>query len=132
LLIKNNKKLDYWHKDRLYDEYLHQYLRTEAVTDALQRAVEHSIKWSEETGMQPHDMLRYGNTNSICFAISTGRISPWIIFNCDSGHKFLERLSSEQTQIVWTWIEPDYWQRKLVDYQDDVDFAKTILKKAGW
>lgn len=131
-LIKNNKKLDYWHKDSMYDEFLHQYLRIEAVTDALQRAVEYSIKWSEETGMQPHDILRYGNTNSVCFAISTGRISPWVLFTCESGHAFLEKLNTDQTHIVLPWIEPDFWHKKLKDYPEDVEFAKTILKKAGW
>lgn len=131
-LLKNNKKLDHWYKDSMYDEYLQQYLRTEALTDALQRAIEYSVKWGEERDLPPHDFLRYGNSNAVTFAISTGRISPWIIYNCASGQQFLQNMNTEQIQIVWPWIDSDFWQKKFKDYPADQAYAEAILKKAGW
>ena len=38
-LLKNNKKLDYWCKDTFYEEWLLEYLKKEAVQDALERAL---------------------------------------------------------------------------------------------
>ena len=38
-LLKNNKKLDNWCSDRLYTEWLPEYLRREATQDALERAL---------------------------------------------------------------------------------------------
>ena len=131
-LLKNNKKLDHWYKDSMYDEYLQQYLKVEALTDALQRAIEYSIKWGEERNLPPHDFLRYGNSNAVAFAISTGRISPWIVFNCESGQAFLENMNTDQMHIVWPWIDPDYWQKKFKDYPADHAYAEQILKQAGW
>jgi hypothetical protein len=131
-LLKNNKKLDHWYKDSMYDEYLQQYLRTEALSDALQRAIEYSIKWGEERDLPPHDFLRYGNSNTVTYAISTGRISPWIIYNCASGQHFLHIMNTEQIQIVWPWIDSDFWQKKFRDYPADQAFAEEILKQAGW
>ena len=131
-LLKNNKKLDHWAKDSMYDEYLQQYLRTEALTDALQRAINYSISWGEEKGCEPHDVLRYGNSNTVTYAISTGKISPWIIYNCASGQQFLNNMNTEQIQIVWPWIDSDFWQKKFRDYPADQAYAEEILKQAGW
>ena len=131
-LLKNNKKLDHWAKDSMYDEYLQQYLRTEALTDALQRAINYSISWGEEKGCDPHDVLRYGNSNTVTYAISTGKISPWIIYNCDSGQQFLNNMNTEQIQIVWPWIDSDFWQKKFRDYPADQAYAEEILRQAGW
>ena len=131
-LLKNNKKLDHWAKDSMYDEYLQQYLRTEALTDALQRAINYSISWGEEKGCEPHDVLRYGNSNTVTYAIRTGKISPWIIYNCESGQQFLNNMNTDQIQIVWPWIDSDFWQKKFRDYPADQAYAEEILRQAGW
>lgn len=131
-LLKNNKKIDYWTKDSLYGEYLHDYLRAESVNDALARAIEFSIDWGEKNKAPPHDCLRFGNSNAICYAITTGRISPWVIYNCESGQKFLSELNSEQVSMIWSFIDSDFWQKKLQDYMADKLYAQEILESAGW
>jgi hypothetical protein len=131
-VLKQNKKLDHWCRDSLYTEYLLDYLKIEAVSDALARAIEFSISWAEETGHPSHDCLRYGNSNSMCYAISAGRISPWIIYNCESGQKFLAELNQEQIAMIWPYIDSDFWMKKFKDYTGDQLYAQEILKKAGW
>lgn len=132
-LINNNKKLDQWCCDALYTEYLHWYLGKEAVEDAMSRAIEESISWSERNNNYPaHDLLRYGNCNQLCHMISNGRISAWVLYNCDSGIAFLNGLNQEQLAIVWPWVNTDFWQKKFVDYPADQAYAREILKQAGW
>jgi hypothetical protein len=60
-----------------------------------------------------------------------GRISPWIVFNCDSGIEFLGNLTEDQTVIIWKYIDPEFWQRKFNDYLADAEWVKDILKQAG-
>jgi hypothetical protein len=131
-LLKNNKKIDYWCQDTNYTEYLIEYLRLESVTDALSRAIEYGIAWGEKNSAQPNDCLRYGNRNVLCHAITTGHISPWVIYNCDSGQEFLNELNPEQVGIIWSYIDADAWNRKFSNYVADQEYAKEILKKAGW
>lgn len=131
-LLKNNKKIDRWCSDQMYTEYLLYYLKVEAVNDALARAIEWSIDWAEKNNSQPHDCLRYGNTNSICYAITSGRISPWVIYNSESGQRFLNGLLPEQIAMVWPYVDVDVWQKKFTDYLADQEYAKNILQKAGW
>ena len=131
-LLKNNKKIDYWCRDSVYTEYLTQYLRMENVSDALARAIEFGETWSEQTQNPGNHCLRYGNTNAMSYAVTTGRISAWIIYNCDSGREFLAGLNPEQIAIVWPFVDADFWARKFQDYPADVEYARDILSKAGW
>lgn len=131
-LLKNNKKIDHWCRDAVYGEYISQYIRDEAVSDALTRAMEQAINWSERTQNPDRDYLRFGNSNEICYAVSVGRISPWVLYNCDSGNELLSGLNSEQIAIVWPMIDADFWQRKFRDYRADAEYAREILQQAGW
>jgi hypothetical protein len=116
----------------VYGEYLAEHLRVENPTDALQRAIEQSIKWSEETGNPPHDYVRFGNDNSLCYAVSTGRLSAWVLYNSAAGQEFLGRLNTEQIAMIWPYVDADFWQNKFRDYPSDVEYIKNILKQAGW
>lgn len=131
-LLKNNKKLDHWCKEDLYVEWLHQYLRVEQASDALERSLMEMQRYVDEVdSLQFVDYFRYGNDNRICFHISNGRVSPWVVFNCTSGIEFLERLNEEQVATILPWIDPDYWQRRFVDFMADKEWTSMILKEAG-
>lgn len=133
-LLKHNKKLDYWCKDSFYEEWLHEYLQREAVQDSLERALKEMQSYADthpdlKNGFR--DYFKYGNGNRICHHIVTGRISPWVLFNCDSGVEFLESLDEAHVAIIMPWINPDVWQRKFQDYPADVEWVKHVLKEAG-
>ena len=131
-LLKNNKKIDRWCTDVMYTEYLVDYLRVENVNDALARAMEFSITWAEETGNPAEDCLRYGNTNAMVYAVTTGRISAWILYNCDSGQKFLNELDATQIAMIWPYIDSEVWMKKFSDYVADQEYVREMLAKAGW
>ena len=131
-LLKNQKKIDRWASDTLYTEYLIWYLTIEAVDDALARAMEYSIDWAEKQGNPAQDCVRYGNSNAVCYAITTGRLSPWVIYNSESGQQFLANLNSEQVAMIWPYIDSDVWQKKFADYAADAEYAREILRQAGW
>ena len=106
--------------------------KNEAVEDALKRSIEHSIRWEEATGHPARDMLRYGNHNALCYDITAGRISPWVIYNSEAGQKFLSDISADQVQMIWPYIDSDKWHKKFTNYPADQAWVKDILEKAGW
>ena len=133
-LLKTNKKLDYWCKDKFYDEWMLEYLKKENPQDALERALKEITQYADDHPELKNgfsDYFRYGNTNRIIHHISTGRISPWIVYNCDSGVEFLDELSEDQVALVITWIDPEFWQKKFKDYLADTEWTKEVLLKAG-
>jgi hypothetical protein len=131
-VLKQNKKIDHWCRDTVYTEYLIDYLRVENVNDALARAMEFGIDWSEQTGNPAEDCLRYGNTNAMVYAVTAGRISPWIIYNCESGQRFLSELDATQIAMIWSYIDSDIWMKKFANYVADQEYVRDILTKAGW
>lgn len=133
-LLKNNKKLDFWCKDSLYTEWLFEYLRKEHPQDALERALKEMQEYADNNESLEGNFNNYfkcAPTNRICHHISTGRISPWVVYHCSSGVGFLDNLNSEQLGIIMPYIEPDFWQKKFRDYMADAEWTKDILNKAG-
>ena len=131
-LLSNNKNIDHWCRDSVYTEYLTQYVRQEAAADALARSLEQAISWSEQTGNPDRDYLRYGNANAVCAAIANGRVSAWVLYNCDSGLELLANLNTEQIAMIWPMIDSDAWQRRFRDYPADTEYVREMLTKAGW
>lgn len=133
-LLKNNKKIDHWCSDTLYSEWLFDYLRRESVKDALERSIETMIDYMHEHPEYRNgyrDYFRLVNENRICYHISTGRISMWAVYNCQSGQEFLERLNEDQLTTVMSFIDPDFWRSRFRDFPEDVTFTKKILNLAG-
>ena len=133
-LLQNNKKIDHWTKDKLYQEWMLPYVKREQAQDALERGVKEMLDYCEDhdelkNGIQ--DYFRYANQNRICHHISTGRVSAWLVFNCDSGVDFLDTLNEEQLQIIYPYIDPEYWQRRFTDFVADTEWVKQALKDIG-
>ena len=133
-LLKHNRKLDQWCTEKNYSEWLVDYLRRENVRDALERSVETMNNYAHENvdlrnGYR--DYFRLVNENRICYHISTGRISPWAVFQSRSGQDFLDRLRDDQIKSIIELIDPGYWQSRFKDLPDDVAFASHVLDAAG-
>ena len=132
-LLKNNKKLDQWTKDSFYEEWLIEYTRRESVQDALERALKEMEDYATgDSGIASFShYFRYGNANRICHHISTGRVSPWVVYNCSSGVEWLDTLGEEHLALVIPYIDPDFWSRRFQDYMADVEWCKHVLTEAG-
>jgi hypothetical protein len=131
-LVQGNVKLDHWCRDQIYTEYLLQHVTKENIADALERAINTSLEWSERTGNSSRDYLRYGNDNQICHDITRGRVTAWAVYNSGSGQEFLTRVNAEQLAMIWPWVDADVWQRRFRDYPADQLHAQEILSQAGW
>jgi hypothetical protein len=131
-LLRNNRKIDQWASDTMYNEYLVWYLQNESMEDALARAAEYSMDWAEKNTAAAHDCIRYGNANATCHAIVSGRVSAWVIYNSPSGQDFLSKLDPQQITMIWPYINSDYWQSKFQQYRSDQTYCEEVLKSTGW
>lgn len=133
-LLKNNRRLDNWCNDNIYHEWLIDYLCRENVQDALERSIQTMIDYTHQNPEYRNgykDYFALVNENRICYHITTGRISPWAVYQCTSGQNFLARLNDDQAESVMSIINPTQWQTKFRDYPDDVKFANNVLSMAG-
>jgi hypothetical protein len=131
-LLKNQVKIDGWCSDTVYTKYLIEYLRHEDALDAIHRSVETTISMAVDAGIKPNHLLSYGNTNKICYAIATGKISPWMLYQSDSGVKFLETLNPDHARMIMDYINPEQWALKFHREPEHVRTVKEILKAGGY
>jgi hypothetical protein len=131
-LLKNQIKLDTWNTDTVYTKFLIEYLRTEDPFDAIARSVETTIELAEAEKINHNDYLRYGNVNRICYNITTGNISPWLLYHSESGVKFLGNLDPIQVKMVIDYINPELWAIKFKREPAVVKQVKELLVQAKY
>ncbi len=133
-VINSKFKLDRWCTEQYYLDWLSGYLKTEHWEDALTRSLVTMDKWAESCGdnIQSSSYFFANNSNKIVQDIINGRISCWVIFNTDTGKEFLGKLNEEQIQLVYEYIDPDYWRQYFIKFNRESKIVKETLKEVGF
>lgn len=131
-LLKNQVSVDTWNSDTVYTRFLLEYLREEDPLDAIARSVITTKNLSEIEKLSVNDCLRYGNKNKICYAITTGKISPWMLYHSESGVSFIDSLDQTQVKMIIDYIDPEKWAIRFKKFPDKVKEVKEILNAAGY
>jgi hypothetical protein len=131
-LLKNQISVDTWTKDTNYTKFLIEYLRSEDPLDAIARSIQSTIDLAQTEQIQSKDYLRYGNVNKICYEITKGKISPWILYHSDSGLKFLDTLNETHVAMIIDYINPELWKIKFNREPENVNQVKELLNAGGY
>jgi hypothetical protein len=131
-LLKDGIKLNDWATDSNYTKFLTEYLRQEDPFDALARSVKTCKELSEMEDIQISDVLRYANINRICHAVTNGKISPWMLYQSNSGTQFLNQLNQDHVKIIIDYINPEMWALKFKREPELTKTVKETLAQAGY
>lgn len=131
-LIKHSVALHEWTSDAVYTRYLIEHMREESLSDAIVRSVSHCEILAERYHVRSSDVFRYVPENVIIQSVTTGRISPWLLYQSISGHDFLSRLNELQENLLTQYLDPDSWELKFKSDTESVAQAKHILQELGW
>lgn len=131
-LLKEQISIDNWNSDKNYTDFLIRYLRLEDPFDAVERSVKTCSDLSIDERIYPKDVLRYGNRNKICYKITTGKISPWMLYQSVSGREFLDKLNEGQVKLILDYINPEQWALRFKKYPEEVENIKTLLSEIGY
>lgn len=131
-LLRNKISIDNWCSDKNYTNFLIEYLRTEDAMDAIARSIETTIDLSKDVGIETRDCLRYANRNRLVHHITNGKISPWMLYQSESGIKFLEELDESHQKMIIDYINPEQWAIRFKRYPEVVSQVKELLNAAGY
>lgn len=131
-LLSEKVRIDSWMQDTNYTKFLISYMKTEDPMDAVARSIENVIEYAKEEKILSKDYFRYGNKNKICYAITTGKISPWMLFQSESGIQFLDKLDNTQQKMIIDYINPEQWAIKFNRNSETVKTVKELLKAGGF
>lgn len=131
-LLKNQISIDTWNRDSNYTKFIIDYLKTEDPLDAIARSIETTVKLAEQDKIQTKDVLRYGNRNKICYEITKGKISPWMLYHSVSGLEFIESLDVTQQKMILEYINPEQWAIKFKKHKNIINEVKELLHAGGY
>lgn len=130
-VITTSVPLDKWTSDAVYETYIRELNKKETAERAVERGILLMQQWSREHDRPYNVFFREISRPRLIHWIKSGRISPWIIFNCDSGDASIAAMTDHEQSMIMAYLEPTFWQRKFSTRQDDVEFVKMVLKEAG-
>lgn len=131
-LLKNQISIDTWNRDTNYTKFVIDYLKTEDPLDAIARSIETTAKLAIDEKIQTHDVFRYGNKNKICFEITKGKISPWMLYHSTSGLDFISKLDKTQEKMIIIYIDPEQWAIKFKKQNNIINEVKALLTAGGY
>lgn len=130
-VIKSGVKLDHWCRDELYEKYLYEMLKVEPVEAAVQRSITTMMEWADANKAVFSHYFNYVNLNRAIHHIKDGKISCWVILNCDSGKEMLNKFTDDQLDFIASALDMPFWVRKFRENPADVALVKEICKEAG-
>lgn len=128
-LVKNAIPLTAWTKKEAYEAYVLEITRKESIERALERSIKYIYDWANDNNQNVKDFFRNVTTFEATYAISTGKISPWVVFVANTTDLLLERLSEEQAEMIKNILDSEFWRKKIIINQNDVEFLQNVLKE---
>jgi DNA-directed RNA polymerase subunit RPC12/RpoP len=126
-VIKSGVKLDHWCREEMYYVYVLDLIKKEPAEVALQRTISTMMAWADNNDSHWNHYFKYVSLNRAVYDIKDGKISPWLVLNCDSGRTMLAKLNDEQLGIIFTVMDPEYWARRFRTYPADMDLVKSVV-----
>jgi len=130
-LIKNGKKLADWSKDKMYNEYMLYYVKKEPGMKALERTIIYLSNWSKESGNSWQDYFKAVSPARAVHDIRSAKISPWVIYLCQTGDDLLVRFADEQVKMIADIIDATFWMKQFASNKEEVAEVKNACEVAG-
>ena len=130
-VIKSGEKLDNWCKDKVYEAYLYDTLKTEPVESAVQRTLQTMMEWGDDHKAEFNHYFLYVSLNRAVNDIINGKISCWVILNCADGKKMVQNMSDDQLNMIAPAFDVPYWLRRFKELPADVALVKEICSEVG-
>lgn len=130
-VIKSGEKLDNWCKDKLYDTYLFEILKTEPVEAAVQRTLQTMMEWADEHNANFVHYFDYVSLNRAVHDILNGSISCWVILNSTAGKGMIQKMSDEQLAMIAPAFDVKFWLKRFKEFPADTALVIEICKEIG-
>jgi hypothetical protein len=129
-VVTSNVKLDHWCREAMYEKYAIELICKEGVETALERSINTMVEWAKEHDSSYNHYFLYASTNRITWDIKDGKISPWLVLNCNTGKDTLRKFSEEQLNMLTYVLDIQHWALRFKRQPKDVELVKQVVKEA--
>ena len=130
-LIRTGKKLQDWNKDKMYNDYLLEFVKKEPGMRALERIITYFASWAAENDTDFNEYFRTVSTPRAVHDIRSARVSPWVIHLSESGVELLARMSNEQVEMIKPLIDTKFWVNVFMKSKEETDEVEAMCTQAG-
>jgi hypothetical protein len=130
-VVTSGIKLDHWCREDLYYQYILDLIKKEPAEVALQRSIATMMDWADNNNSQWNHYFKYVSLNRSVYDIKDGKISPWIVLNCESGRGMLSKFNDEQLNIIFEIMNPDFWSKRFRTYPADLNLVKQVVDEGS-
>tara|TARA_Y200000002_G_scaffold378909_1_gene387178 strand:+ start:1030 stop:1719 length:690 start_codon:yes stop_codon:yes gene_type:complete len=130
-VVTSGVKLDHWCREEMYEKYAIELIKKEGVETALERSVMTMMEWADENNSLWNHYFKYVTLNRAVYHIKDGKISPWLLLNCNTGKDMLSKFNDEQLQIVYNVMDPAHWAMRFKRHIADVALVKEVVKESN-
>jgi len=130
-LIRNGKKLQDWNKNKLYNDYLLEFVKKEPGMRALERTITYFASWAQDNESNFSDYFRVVSTPRAVHDIRSAKVSPWVLHLSESGVDLLGRMTNEQIEIIKPLIDVHFWVKVFTKCKEETDEVEQMCSKAG-
>ena len=131
-IVTSGIKLEHWCKDELYETYALNLIKKEHVSVALERTVLTMVEWA---GNNPpavwNHYFNFVSLSRAVYDIKDGKISPWVILNSHTGREMLNKFNTEQLEMIYHIMNPEYWTLQFKRRNVELQIAKDIIKESN-
>ncbi len=130
-VVTSGVKLDHWCRDEMYEKYALELIKKEGVETALERSIMTMMEWADDNNSVWNHYFKYVTLNRAVYHIKDGKISPWLILNCNTGKEMLSKFNDEQLEIVYNIMDPEHWAMRFKKQNSDVELVKEVVKESN-
>lgn len=130
-VVKSGEPIDKWCDPSLYNRYVRNMNKTESYDRAIERNLLLMQSWANHENKDIQSFFTDISTAKAILWIKAGRISPWVIFNCDTGKELISKFSDEQMLIFSKAINISFWEKKFMDNISDTRKVQKVFSEAG-
>jgi hypothetical protein len=130
-VVCSGVKLDHWCRDELYEKYVNQLILKESMETAIERSIGTMMEWSEGISSPWSDYFRYASLNRVTRDVKDGKVSPWLLLNCNSGKEMLGKFNDEQLGFVYEVLDPKHWALRFRRQPGDVEVIKQVARESN-
>jgi hypothetical protein len=87
------------------------------------------MAWADNNQSQWNHYFKYVSVNRAVYDIKDGKISPWLVLNCESGRQLLSKFNDEQLAIVFAVLEPEFWSKRFRIYPVDMEMVRSVVEE---
>ena len=130
-MIRSTVPIDRWCRDSEYEKYVFNLTMKECPMRGTERTLLLMQEWANSKQSEMVNFFRDISAPLAVRWIISGRISPWVLLNCESGQELLGRLTDEQTLLIKNALNIKLWKGKFTRHRKEVSDIQAVLAESG-